>query len=225
MLYHCFRHPAVERAGRGPLLSRLVLPAAVVVPMALLPAASGGAASATSVTTRLPGATRLPGSGRTRTATWPTPGRLRARRSRRRTCRRLREAWAFKLTGKAAAGVSGTGSLTAAPVVHGGAVYIQDQDANVYALSLATGKLMWEYQANLPEKSGPGPDGVAVADGTVYGDTSTSVFALNAGTGKTTWVDQHLLNKGQGSFEIQPQVADGRVYLASAYGSGPAAGC
>jgi outer membrane protein assembly factor BamB len=136
----------------------------------------------------------------------------------------LREAWAFKLTGTAAAGVAGIGSLTAPPVVQGGVVYLQDEDANVYAVALATGKLKWEYQVNLPEASGPGPDGVAVADGTVYGDSSTSVFALNAATGKTIWVDGSLLNGGQGAFEIQPQVADGRVYLASAYGSGPGGG-
>ncbi len=105
-----------------------------------------------------------------------------------------------------------------------GVVYLQDEDANVYALALATGKLKWEYQVNVPEKSGPGPDGVAVAGGAVYGDTSTSVFALSAATGKTIWVDGHLLNSGQGAFEIQPQVADGRVYLASAYGSGPGGG-
>ncbi|HEY6313479.1 MAG TPA: hypothetical protein VIY52_22115 [Streptosporangiaceae bacterium] len=72
----------------------------------------------------------------------------------------------------------------------------------------------WEYTVNVPEKSGPGPDGVAVADGAVYEDTSTSVFALSAATGKTIWVDSSLLNSGQGAFEIQPQVADGRVYVA-----------
>ena len=136
----------------------------------------------------------------------------------------LREAWAFKLTGTAAAGVSGIGSLTAPPVVQGGVVYLQDEDANVYAVALATGKLKWQYQVNLPEKSGPGPDGVMVADGTVYADSSTSVFALSAATGKAIWSDGSLLNGGQGAFEIQPQVADGRVYLASAYGSGPGGG-
>src|SRR5580704_1512419 len=136
----------------------------------------------------------------------------------------LREAWAFKLTGTAAAGVGSLGALTAPPVVQGGVVYLQDQDANVYALALATGKLKWEYQVNVAEKSGPGPDGVAVAAGVVYGDSSSSVFALNATTGKTIWVDGSLLNSGQGAFEIQPQVADGRVYLASAYGSGPGGG-
>jgi outer membrane protein assembly factor BamB len=136
----------------------------------------------------------------------------------------LHEAWTFKLAGTAAAGVSGVGSLTAPPVVQQGVVYLQDEDANVYALSLATGKLKWEYQVNEPEKSGPGPDGVAVTGGAVYADTSTKVFALDAATGKTIWSDGSLLNGGEGAFSIQPQVADGRVYLASAYGSGRGGG-
>jgi outer membrane protein assembly factor BamB len=136
----------------------------------------------------------------------------------------LRQAWTFRLNGPAAAGVLGTGSFAANPVVTGGVVYIQDLDANVYALSLATGKLKWEYPVNIPEKSGPGPDGVAVANGMVYGDTPTAVFGLNAATGKAVWTDRSLLGKGQGSFEIQPQVANGTVYLASAYGLGPGGG-
>jgi outer membrane protein assembly factor BamB len=136
----------------------------------------------------------------------------------------LKEAWTFKLAGTAATGVSYVGSLAAAPVVVNGVVYLQDLYANVYAISLASGKLNWEYQANLAEKSGPGPDGVAVANGVVYGDTSTAAFALSAATGKVLWNDGSLLNSGQGSFEIQPAVAGGRVFLASAYGSGPGGG-
>ena len=136
----------------------------------------------------------------------------------------LREAWSFRLTGEAAAGVGSTGSFAAAPVVAGGVVYIQDLDCNVYALSLATGKLLWSHMVNTPEVSGPGPNGMAVAGGRVYGDTPYTVFALSAATGKVIWTDSSLLNKGQGSFEIQPQVSGGRVYLASAYGSGPGGG-
>jgi outer membrane protein assembly factor BamB len=136
----------------------------------------------------------------------------------------LREAWSFHLAGTAAAGVHGAGSFAATPVVVNGVVYLQDLDANVYAISLATGKLRWEYQVNVPEATGPGPDGVAVPGGVVYGDTSTAAFALNAATGKVIWTDDGLLTSGQGSFEIQPQVSGGRVYLASAYGSGPGGG-
>jgi len=136
----------------------------------------------------------------------------------------LKQAWTFHITGSAAAGVGDSGALAANPIVVNGVVYVQDLDANVYALALATGKLKWEYELNTPMKTGPGPDGVAVVGGTVYGVSPTSVFALNARTGKKIWVSSHLLSKGQGTFEIQPQVADGRVYLASAYGSGPGGG-
>ncbi len=136
----------------------------------------------------------------------------------------LTRAWTFHVTGPAAAGVGPDGALAANPIVVDGVVYIQDLDANVYALALATGRLKWEYELNTPMKTGPGPDGVAVAGGMVYGVSPTTVFALNARTGKSIWVNSHLLSKGQGTFEIQPQVADGRVYLASAYGSGPGGG-
>ena len=91
---------------------------------------------------------------------------------------KLRQAWSFPITGTAAAGVGGAGSLAAAPIVQNGVVYLQDLDANVYAIALATGKLKWEYQANTPEKTGPGPDGVAVANGRVYGDTPATVFGV-----------------------------------------------
>ncbi len=133
---------------------------------------------------------------------------------------RLEQAWTFKLTGKAAQGVAPYGSLTASPIVRDGVVYLQDLDSNVYALALATGRLEWEYRCDQPEQSGPGPNGVAVVGGTVYGETPTSAFALTAASGRTIWVNSNLLSTGQGTFGIQPQVANGRVYLASQYGSG-----
>jgi glucose dehydrogenase len=209
----------VTRARPG---IRLLFPGAVLVSATMLAAACSSSAAPSSTT--FAGAAAPAGS-------WPDPnGGMDNTRDvpgsaiSAANVSGLREAWAFKLAGTAAAGVSGIGSLTAAPVVQDGVVYLQDEDANVYAVALATGKLKWEYQVGIPEKTGPGPDGVAVADGTVYGDSSTSVFALNAATGKTRWVDSSLLTSSQGSFEIQPQVAGGRVYLASAYGSGPGGG-
>ncbi len=137
---------------------------------------------------------------------------------------RLGLAWTFKLTGSGVKGVYPYGSLTATPIVRDGVVYLQDLDSNVYAIALATGKLDWEYRCDQPEKSGPGPNGVAVADGAVYGLTPTTAFALDASTGHPIWANPHLLSSGQGTFGIQPQVADGRVYLASQHGSGPGGG-
>jgi outer membrane protein assembly factor BamB len=139
-----------------------------------------------------------------------------------RNVTRLRQAWSFGISGGSSS--PSYGLLAAGPIVVGGVVYIQDLNANVYALTLRTGRLKWEYTVDQPEQSGPGPDGVSVASGVVYGDSSSAAFALSAATGKPVWVDRHLLSKGDGYFEIQPQVADGRVYLASAYGLGSGGG-
>ena len=136
----------------------------------------------------------------------------------------LKEAWSFTLTGKGATSVGYEGAMSAVPIVVNGLVYMQDQESNVYAINLATGKLIWMYRLNLPLKSGPGPNGVAVANGTVFGASPSTVFALSAATGHVIWVDRRLLTSSQGTFGIQPQVADGRVYLGSQYGSGPGGG-
>jgi outer membrane protein assembly factor BamB len=137
---------------------------------------------------------------------------------------KLKERWSFTLKGNAAASVSGVGTLAAGPIVVNGTVYMQDLHSNVYALSLTTGRLEWEYVVDKKEMSGPGPNGVDVVDGSVYGASPKAVFALNAVTGKQRWIDKSLLHKGQGTFGIQPQVANGRVYLASQYGAGPGGG-
>jgi alcohol dehydrogenase (cytochrome c) len=132
---------------------------------------------------------------------------------------KLKKVWTFDLKGKATSDVGGYGTLAANPIVQNGVVYMQDLHSNVYALSLATGHLLWDYIVNLPEKSGPGPNGVAVANGMVYGESPTVAFALNASNGHKVWADKDLLKKGQGTFGIQPQVANGQVFLASQYGS------
>ncbi|MGH3280459.1 MAG: PQQ-binding-like beta-propeller repeat protein [Trebonia sp.] len=200
------------------------LTVAIVSAAAVIAAGCSSSPPSTGTTSAVAGAARLTGS-------WAYPNGDLANtrdavgsRISSANVSRLKEAWTFKLPAAAAKNVSDTGSLAAAPVVVNGVVYLQDLYANVYAISLATGKLKWEYQVGVAEKTGPGPDGVTVANGVVYGTTSTTAFALNAVTGAVVWDDKSLLNSGQGSFEIQPAVANGRVYLASAYGSGPGGG-
>ncbi|MGC2486815.1 MAG: PQQ-binding-like beta-propeller repeat protein [Acidimicrobiales bacterium] len=136
----------------------------------------------------------------------------------------LKKAWSFDLTGKATASVGGYGTLAANPIIQNGVVYMQDLHSNVYALSLSSGHLLWEHTFNKPELSGPGPNGVAVANGTVYGETPDVAFALDTRNGHLVWSDAHLLKKGQGTFGIQPQVSNGEVFLASQYGSAPGGG-
>ncbi len=136
----------------------------------------------------------------------------------------LKEVWSFKLKGDAAKSVTNYGALAATPIVVNNVVYIQDLHCNVYALSLANGSLLWEHVINKAEKSGPGPNGVAVVDGVVYGLTPTAAFALHASTGHVLWSNKKVLKAGEGTFGIQPQVANGRMYIASQYGSGKGGG-
>ena len=133
-------------------------------------------------------------------------------------------AWKFVLKGKATQSVGGLGSLAMNPIIVNGVVYVQDLHSNVYALSLSTGKVLWEYRLNKTVVSGPGPNGVAVVGGVVYGQSPKVAFALDAANGKVIWTTDHLLDSGEGTFGIQPQVANGRVYLASQYGSGSGGG-
>jgi glucose dehydrogenase len=64
----------------------------------------------------------------------------------------LKQAWTFHIPGPAA-GVGPDGALSANPIVVNSVVYIQDLDANVYALTLAKGRLKSEYELNTPMKT------------------------------------------------------------------------
>jgi outer membrane protein assembly factor BamB len=128
-------------------------------------------------------------------------------------------AWTMPLT---ASSIYGT--FAANPVSdRNGVVYLQDLDSNVFAVDLATGRVLWRRIYNSQDI---GPNGVSVADGTVYGATAKFAFALDAKTGKERWRNTNLvpelLQKGGGELaagfgiDIQPQVANGKVYLSSA---------
>jgi outer membrane protein assembly factor BamB len=104
-----------------------------------------------------------------------------------------------------------SGALTATPVVSGGVVYVQDMKSNVYALDLATGKVRWR---RLLDATNPGPNGLAVSGGRVYGATDAAGFALDARTGRFIW--RRRLVTPQAQFvDMAPLVADGNVYLSA----------
>ena len=124
----------------------------------------------------------------------------------------LRVRWRFRFRGEP--GFSGIDAAT--PVVSGGRVYLQDLNSDVYALSLADGRLLWRHRYDRP--SG-GPNGLAVADGVVYGNTDTSAFALSARTGAERW--RTPLTRAKNPVTMAPLVANGLVYTSS---TGQAAG-
>ena len=119
---------------------------------------------------------------------------------------RLRVRWRFRLRGEP--GFSGIDAAT--PVVSAGRVYLQDLSSDVYALSLADGHLLWHHRYRRPDG---GPNGLAVANGVVYGNTDTSAFALSARTGVERW--RSRLTRPGNPVTIAPLVANGLVYTSS----------
>jgi len=122
------------------------------------------------------------------------------------TADRLAVRWRFRLRGEP--GFSGI--VAAIPVVSDGRVFLQDLNSDVYALSLADGHLFWRHRYGRPDG---GPNGVAVANGVVYGNTDTSAFALSARTGVERW--RTRLTRPGNPVTIAPLVANGLVYTSS----------
>jgi alcohol dehydrogenase (cytochrome c) len=118
----------------------------------------------------------------------------------------LRARWRFRLRGEP--GFSGIYAST--PVVSAGRVYLQDLNSDVYALSLADGRVLWRHRYGRPNG---GPNGVTVSNGVVYGNTDTTAFALSAGTGVERW--RRRLTRPANPITTAPLVANGLVYTSS----------
>jgi outer membrane protein assembly factor BamB len=96
-----------------------------------------------------------------------------------------------------------------------GVVYLQDLGDNVYAVNMKTGHIVWTYKVPKNDANFEGPNGVTLADGTIYGETSTRAFALQASTGEQLWKTGQISNSISG-FNMGPQVTDGVEYLSTA---------
>jgi len=114
----------------------------------------------------------------------------------------LEEAWSIPVNG-----VGVYGSYASTPVIVNGVIYSQDLESNVEAIDLESGDVLWTKKWESPSH---GPNGLAVADGHVYGATASEAFALEQETGKTAWqVDL------EGAIDMAPGVDDGTVYVST----------
>lgn len=114
----------------------------------------------------------------------------------------LKEAWSIPIEGQ---GVYG--SYASTPVIVNGVVYSQDLESNVSAIDLESGDVIWETKLESPSH---GPNGLAVAEGRVYGATNGGAFALDQKTGKELWTVQL-----GGPVDMAPGVNDGKVYVST----------
>jgi alcohol dehydrogenase (cytochrome c) len=97
------------------------------------------------------------------------------------------------------------------PVVVNGVVYTQDQESNVMAIRLATGKVLWTHDYN---SLNGGPDGVNVVGGTVYAATDSAAVALSAATGRQLW-SRTLIGNDLEGIDMAPGYNDGTVYVST----------
>jgi outer membrane protein assembly factor BamB len=103
------------------------------------------------------------------------------------------------------------GAYATTPVIVNGVVYVQDLDSNVYAISLATGKVLWTRDYDSPDG---GPDGVNVAAGVVYAATATAAVALDAATGTQLW-SRTLIGNDHEGIAMAPGYDNGTVYVST----------
>src|SRR5580698_11265781 len=103
------------------------------------------------------------------------------------------------------------GAYAATPVIVNGVVYVQDLESNVYAISLATGKVLWTHDYN---SANGGPDGVNVTGGVVYAATATAAVALDAATGAQLWI-RTLIENGHEGIAMAPGYNNGTVYVST----------
>jgi alcohol dehydrogenase (cytochrome c) len=102
----------------------------------------------------------------------------------------LKGVWRTHLRGSATAAKY---SAEAQPLVYEGVIYVPTGADDVFAVSVATGQILWQYEANLDQKintvcCGWLSRGVALGDGKVYlGQLDGSLVALDQKTGKVVW--------------------------------------
>jgi outer membrane protein assembly factor BamB len=119
-------------------------------------------------------------------------------------------AWTVPITATGAFGAYAT-----TPVVVNGVLYTQDLQSNVEAIDFKTGKVIWTKKYNSPDT---GPNGVTVANGTVYGATTDSAFALDATTGQQQWIRKLTRNANEG-IDMAPGYNNGTVYVSTVPGN------
>jgi alcohol dehydrogenase (cytochrome c) len=133
----------------------------------------------------------------------------------------LRGVWRMQLNGS---GVGQQYSNEAQPIVYDGVIYIATGADGVFAVSVDTGAILWEYEANLdPAIStlccGWISRGVGLGDGKIYvGQIDGKVVALDQRTGAVVWSIQ--AERWQEGFTITsaPLYYDGLVITGFAGG-------
>ncbi|NOX24829.1 MAG: PQQ-dependent dehydrogenase, methanol/ethanol family, partial [Deltaproteobacteria bacterium] len=115
-----------------------------------------------------------------------------------------------------------TRGLEATPLVVDGIMYTSGSWSIVYALDARTGKILWEYDPEVPKAWGRNAccdvvnRGVAYWKGKVYvGTIDGRLVALNASTGAVLWDVNTIDRTKPYTITGAPRVANGRVFIGN----------
>ena len=161
-----------------------------------------------AVTGTAPAATGRPASGWTQPDADLASSRYVASAITSADVSKLGVAWTVPLTMSTA---HTDGAYAATPVIANGVVYVQDLDSNVFAISLATGKVLWTHDYNSPNG---GPDGVNVVGGVVYAATAQAAVALDVATGAQLW-SRTLIGNDHEGIAMAPGYYNGVLYVST----------
>src|SRR2546423_2769899 len=163
------------------------------------------------------------------TASWPTNGgNLYNQRYspltaiNRGNVAQLKGVWRARLRGSGAAPQY---SGFAQPIVYDGVAYVSTGADDVFALSIDTGTILWEYSAKLDPSitsvcCGWNNKGVAVSEDKVFiGMLDGRLVALDRATGKVAWAIQAERWQGYVSINPVPRCVDGGIIIGFAGGA------
>ncbi|GAA4228155.1 alcohol dehydrogenase (cytochrome c) [Sagittula marina] len=126
-------------------------------------------------------------------------------------------AWAFSLGGEKQRGQE------TQPIIYDGIMYITGSYSRLYAIDVATGKELWQYDARLPEGILPCCDvinrGAAIhGDKVIFGTLDARLVALDRKTGDVIWRDKIADYKAGYSYTAAPLVVGDLVVTGNSGG-------
>jgi alcohol dehydrogenase (cytochrome c) len=127
-----------------------------------------------------------------------------------KTIQDLRPIWSFSFGGEKQRGQESQ------PMVKDGVMYVTGSYSRVFAIDLATGEELWQYDARLPDNIMPCCDvinrGVALhEDLVIFGTLDAKLVALDKDTGKVRWKKKIADYKAGYSISAAPLMVKGMV--------------
>ncbi len=126
------------------------------------------------------------------------------------TVKNIHPVWAFSFGGEKQRGQESQ------PIVKDGVMYVTSSYSRLYAIDIATGEELWQYDARLPDGIMPCCDvinrGAAIYGDMVYfGTLDAKLVALDAKTGKVKWKKKLGDYQAGYSFTAAPLIVKGKI--------------